>query len=141
MAIRKAETTWQGDLMSGSGRMKLGSGACEAEFSVGTRMQDKPGSNPEELIGAALSGCYSMALASALGKAGHPPQRIHTSADVHFEKVGDGFKITKIQLRTEVSAPGIDESAFRQTAENTKKTCPVSQALAATPIELDARLV
>jgi lipoyl-dependent peroxiredoxin len=140
MSIRKAEATWEGDLKDGHGNMKLESGLCQADFSVGTRMEEKPGTNPEELIGAALSGCFSMALSAALSKAGHPPRRIHTRADVHFNKVSDGFKITRIDLKTEADVPGIDESAFREHAEATKKTCPVSKALAATEIALDAKL-
>jgi lipoyl-dependent peroxiredoxin len=140
MATRHAEATWEGELHQGKGMMKLGDGFLQGEFSFGTRMQEEPGTNPEELIGAAHAGCFSMALAAALGKAGHAPQRIHTKADVHLDKVGEGFKITKVRLRTEAAVPGLDEAKFRQHAEAAKKNCPVSQALAGTNIELEARL-
>src|ERR1044071_2355588 len=123
MPTRKAEASWDGDLLSGRGTMKLGNGAFNGTYSFGTRMQDQPGTNPEELIGAAEAGCFSMALAAGLGKAGHKPRRIHTTADVVFDKVGEGFKITRIALRTEAEVPGIDEQAFRSIAEQTKKTC------------------
>jgi len=104
-------------------------------------MEDGPGTNPEELIGAAHAGCFSMALAARLSAGGHAPTRIHTTASVQFDKVGDGFAITRIDLRTEAQVPGLDEAAFRQEAETAKATCPVSKALAGTQITLDARLV
>jgi len=140
MPIRNAEATWEGDLPQGRGNMKLGSGALQGKYSFGTRMQEEPGTNPEELLGAA-HGCFSMALSAGLSKAGHAPNRIHTTADVYFDKVGEGFKITKIRLRTEATVPGVDEGTFRAQAEAAKKNCPVSQALAGTMIELDAKLV
>jgi lipoyl-dependent peroxiredoxin len=141
MPIRNAEATWEGNLPQGRGSMKLGSGALQGKYSFGTRMQEEPGTNPEELLGAAHAGCFSMALAAGLSKAGHAPDRIHTTADVHFDKVGEGFKITKIRLRTEAAVPSVDEATFRAQAEAAKKNCPVSQALAGTTIELDAKLV
>ncbi|MEX2217426.1 MAG: OsmC family protein [Phycisphaerales bacterium] len=140
MPIRTADASWEGDLLSGRGTMRVGSGAFEGPYSFGTRMQDQAGTNPEELIGAAHAGCFSMALAAGLGKAGFKPRRIRTSAEVSLDKVGEGFKITKIRLRTEAEVPGIDEATFRDHAEKTKAGCPVSQALSATPIELEARL-
>jgi osmotically inducible protein OsmC len=141
MPERKAEAVWEGDLRSGKGRIKLGSGAFEGGYSFATRFESQPGTNPEELIGAAHAGCFSMALASGLTKAGHAPRRIHTTASVQLEKVGEGFKITRIRLRTEAEVLGIDENAFRERAEDAKKNCPVSQALAGTQIELDAKLI
>jgi len=141
MPTRKASATWEGDLTSGRGTMRLGSGAFEGPFSFATRMGDTPGTNPEELIGAAEAGCFSMALAAGLGKAGFKPRRIASSAEVSLDKVGEGFKITRIRLRTEAEVPGIDEKTFREHAEKTKSTCPVSQALAGTTIELEARLL
>jgi osmotically inducible protein OsmC len=141
MPTRKAEANWDGDLLSGRGTMKLGSGAFSGNYSFGSRMQDQAGTNPEELLGAAQAGCFSMALAAGLGKAGFKPKRIHTTADVSFDKSGEGFKITRILLRTEADVPGIDEATFRSHAEQTKKTCPVSQALSGTTIELDAKLL
>lgn len=141
MPTRTAEAAWEGDLLKGRGVMKLGSGAFQGTYSFATRMQDQPGTNPEELIGAAEAGCFSMALAAGLSKAGFKPQKIHTRAEVSLEKVGEGFKITRILLRTEGEVPGIDESTFRDQAQKTKATCPVSLALAGTSIEVDARLV
>jgi osmotically inducible protein OsmC len=141
MPTRKAEANWDGDLLSGRGTMKLGSGAFTGSYSFGSRMQDQAGTNPEELIGAAQAGCFSMALAAGLGKAGFKPKRIHTTADVAFDKVGEGFKITRILLRTEAEVAGVDENKFKSIAEDTKKTCPVSQALAGTKIDLEAKLL
>jgi osmotically inducible protein OsmC len=121
--------------------MALGSGAYEGAYSFGSRFEEAPGTNPEELIGAALAGCFSMALAGALGRGGHRPERVATKAKVHIEKVGEGFAITRIELDTEARVPGIDEAAFRETAEGAKKGCPVSKALTGVEITLDARLV
>ena len=136
MPTRKAEATWNGDLKGGNGNYTGGSGALSGNYSFGTRFGDTPGTNPEELIGAAHAACFSMALAAGLGGAGHQPKKIHTSADVTIDKVGEGFKITKIVLRTDGEVPGIDEATFKQFAEKTKTGCPVSGALSATPIEL-----
>ena len=141
MPVRSAEATWNGDLKAGKGSMKLGSGAYEGQYSFGSRFENGVGTNPEELIGAAHAGCYSMALSAGLGKAGFTPTRIHTSAKVTIEKVGEGMKITRIQLATEAQIPGIDDAAFQDIAAKTKEGCPVSQALSATPIELTAKLL
>ena len=141
MPVRSADAVWEGGLKGGQGNLKLGSGAYSGKYSFGTRFEEAPGTNPEELIGAAHAGCFSMALSAMLEKAGHTPKRVATTARVSLEKVGEGFKITKIRLITEASVPGIDEQTFRQTAEQAKTGCPVSQALAATPIELEAKLV
>jgi osmotically inducible protein OsmC len=142
MATRVSEAEWKGDLRAGSGSMKLGSGAFEGAYSFASRFEEAPGTNPEELIAAAHAGCFSMALAGILGSAGHAPERIHTQARVRIEKVGDGFQITRIELRTEGEVPGMDEAAFRQFAEQAKQGCPVSKALAAVPeIMLEARLL
>jgi lipoyl-dependent peroxiredoxin len=140
MPVRNAEATWEGDLKSGKGSMKLGSGAFQGAYSFATRFGNAPGTNPEELIGAAHAGCFSMALSLMLSQAGHIPTRVHTTAKVTIDKVGDGFKITKIQLNTEGQVPGIDAKTFQDFANKAKTGCPVSQALAATPIELQAHL-
>jgi osmotically inducible protein OsmC len=140
MPIRKASAEWNGDLKSGRGRMRLGSGAIEADFSFATRMGDQPGTNPEELIGAAHAGCFSMALAAALAGAGHTPEQVRTTAVVHLDKVEDGFAITQIRLQTEGRVPGIDQATFLDLAEKAKATCPVSKALAGAEIELEATL-
>ena len=141
MPVRNAEATWNGNLKEGKGSVKLGSGAFEGKYSFGTRFENAPGTNPEELIGAAHAGCYSMALSAGLGKAGFTPQRVHTTAAVSLEKVGEGFKITKMRLVAEAKVPNIDAAKFQEIAQATKAGCPVSQALSATPIELDAKLV
>ena len=141
MPARKAEAIWEGGLMDGKGRMKLGSGAFEGNYSFRTRFEEEKGTNPEELIGAAHAGCFSMALSAGLTKAGHKPKRIHTVANVHLEKDGEGFSITRIELDTEASVPGIDAAAFREQAEKAKAGCPVSKALAGSQISLQARLV
>ena len=141
MPVRTAEAEWKGNLSRGSGRMKLGSGAFEGSYSFVSRFEDGPGSNPEELIGAAHAGCFSMALSHMLSEAGHIPDVVHTSAKVHIDKVEDGFKITSIELVTQGKVPGIDEETFREKAEAAKEGCPVSQALAGTEIKLQAELL
>lgn len=141
MAVRKAEAQWNGDLKAGSGTMKLGSGAFEGPFSFQSRMENGTGTNPEELIGAAHAGCFSMQLSAMLAAGGHPPTRVHTTAQVHFGPVDGGFAITRIDLQTEGEVPGIDEAEFQKQAEAAKKGCPVSKALAATEITLNAKLV
>ena len=141
MAItRKANAQWNGDLKAGKGEMSLGSGAFKGAYSFGTRFEGAPGTNPEELIGAAHAGCFSMALSAALGKAGFTPQSVRTNATVTLDKVGEGFGITRIDLDTEASIPGIDDAKFQEIAKGAKENCPVSKALSATPIHLKARL-
>ena len=141
MAVRTADAQWEGSLQDGNGTMRLGSGAFEGRYSFASRFEDGPGTNPEELIGAAHAGCFSMALSGALSRAGHPPTRIQTTARVHIERGDEGFAITRIELATEAEVPGLDEPAFREQAETAKATCPVSKALAGTEISLEARLV
>ena len=141
MPVRTAEAEWKGNLSRGSGRMKVGSGAFEGSYSFPSRFEEGPGSNPEELIGAAHAGCFSMALSHMLSEAGHIPDVVHTTAKVHIEKVGEGFKITAIELQTEGKVPGIDEETFLEKAEAAKEGCPVSQALAGTEIRLEAKLL
>jgi osmotically inducible protein OsmC len=141
MPVRNADATWNGGLKDGKGTVKLGSGAWEGQYSFTSRFENGTGTNPEELIAAAHAGCYSMALSAGLGKAGFSPQSVHTTASVSINQVPEGFKITKIQLRAEAKVPGIDPKQFQEIAEKTKAGCPVSQALSATPIELEAKLV
>jgi osmotically inducible protein OsmC len=140
MAVRTGEAEWKGNLREGKGRVKLGSGAYEGEYSFVSRFESGSGTNPEELIGAAHAGCFSMALSAGLARAGITAKRIHTVASVHLEKAGEGFEITRIELVTEAEVPGIDEKAFLEHAETAKKSCPVSKALAGPKIELKARL-
>ena len=142
MPVRTAEARWQRSLQDGSGTMRLGSGAFEGAYSFQSRMENGPGTNPEELIGAAHAGCFSMAFANGLTQAGHKPQEIRTKASVHFDKTEQGWGITRIDLATEGNVPDIDEAAFKRLAEDAKKNCPVSKALASVPeITLDAALV
>jgi osmotically inducible protein OsmC len=141
MATRTAEAVWEGNLRDGTGRVKLGSGGYEGPYSFRSRFEDGAGTNPEELLGAAHAGCFSMALSAALSKAGFTARRIQTSVRVHLEKVGDGFKITRIQLDTDAEVPQLDAKAFLEHAEGAKKSCPVSVALAGVEISLNARLV
>jgi lipoyl-dependent peroxiredoxin len=141
MPVRTSEAEWRGNLREGKGRVKLGSGAFEGSYSFPSRFEEGKGTNPEELLGAAHAGCYSMALSAGLSKAGHPPTRVHTVARVHLEKVGEGFGITRIELECEAEVPGIGAAAFQEQAEGAKKGCPVSKALAATEITLKAKLL
>ena len=140
MATRTGSAIWEGTLKEGKGRMKLGSGAYEGPYSFSSRFENGAGTNPEELIGAAEAGCFSMALAANLSKMGHPPKRIDTTAKVNLGMVGGGPKITSIELDVEAEVPGVEAAKFQQQAEETKKTCPVSVALAGTEIKLNARL-
>src|SRR5487761_85319 len=141
MPIRSAEAEWKGNLLEGGGKMKLGSGAYEGPFSFKSRMENGAGTNPEELVGAAHAGCFSMAFSHQLASAGHPPKRVHTKAAVTFEKTDAGFAISSIALETEGEVPGITEAKFQELAEAAKKGCPVSKALASTNISLTAKLV
>jgi len=138
MATRTASAVWDGTLKQGKGSMKLGSGAFEGAYSFSSRFEEGTGTNPEELIGAAEAGCFSMALSSNLEKAGHPAKRINTTATVKLEMVGGGPKITSIDLKTDAEVPGIDKAKFDEIAEQTKKGCPVSVALSGTQISLNA---
>ncbi|CAN5537162.1 OsmC family protein [soil metagenome] len=141
MPARKGTAVWEGTLKEGKGSMKLGSGAYEGTFSFQSRFEEGTGTNPEELIGAALAGCFSMALSANLEKAGHPGKRVSTTANVKLEMVDGGPKITTIELTTEAEVPGIDDAAFQEQAEKTKTGCPVSKALTGTDIELNAKLL
>src|SRR5262245_32223379 len=113
MPVRSASAVWQGDLPSGKGTVSLGSGAFEGQYAFTSRFEDGVGTNPEELIAAAHAGCYSMALASALAKAGHTATRVSTTANVKLEKLEAGFAITSSALVCEAEVPGLDEAAFK----------------------------
>jgi osmotically inducible protein OsmC len=139
MPVRKAEAVWEGSNTEGKGTITAG--GVHVPYSRASRFEDAAGGNPEELLGAAHASCFSMALASALSRAEFPPKRIHTTAQVSIEKVGEGFKITKIVLDVEAEVPGIDAKLFMEKAETAKKTCPVSVALAGVDeIVLNAKL-
>src|SRR5579875_2817667 len=126
MPVRTAEAEWKGNLHEGQGRMKLGTGAYEGPFSFQSRMEEGTGTNPEELIGAAHAGCFSMQFSAMLEHAGFPPDRVHTTAKVYFGPDGPGFSISKIELTTEGTVPGIDDAKFQELAESAKANCPVS---------------
>ena len=141
MPIRKASAVWEGSLPQGKGTIKLASGAFEGAYSFGSRFEEAAGTNPEELIAAAHAGCFSMALAHGMSTAGHVPKSVKTSARVHLDKVGEGFKITTIELSTEVKVPDLSEEEFMKFAEGAKVGCPVSQLLTGAEIKLQATLV
>jgi osmotically inducible protein OsmC len=141
MAVRKAEAVWNGGLQDGNGHVRTGSGAVDQNYSFSSRFEEGGGTNPEELLGAAHAGCFSMALAAALGKAGFAPKRVATTSAVHLTKNESGFSISRIDLTCEADVPGIDAATFAQHAEATKKGCIVSRALAAVEMRLDAKLV
>lgn len=141
MPVRNATSIWQGNLFEGSGSMAFGGGAFEGQYSFKSRFEEGKGTNPEELIGAAHSGCFSMAFAHALAEKGFKPQSVKTTANIHLDKVEDGFKITRSVLNTEVQVADIDEEKFLSIAEDAKNNCPVSKALAGVKIELRAKLV
>jgi len=137
MAVRKSTAVWKGSSREGSGTLRLGSGQFEGPYTWLSRFKEGPETNPEELIAAAHAGCFSMALASGLSKQGHVPTKISTSAEVLMD---NNNVITGIALETVGEVPGIDEKTFVEFAEDAKKNCPVSKALAALEITLDARL-
>jgi osmotically inducible protein OsmC len=141
MAIRKAHAEWKGGLRDGAGEIALESGAFRGPYSFKSRFESGGGTNPEELIGAAHAGCFSMALTAGLQQAGHTPTRIATDAAVKLEQVGAGFQITRIDLTTEGTVPGIDAATFDKFAAEAKAGCPVSKALAGVEIHLTAKLV
>jgi osmotically inducible protein OsmC len=141
MPTRTSSARWQGNLKDGSGTMALGSGAYEGSYSFVSRFESGQGTNPEELIAAAHAGCYSMALSNMLSQAGFPPSSVETTAAVHLERGEGGFGITRIDLTTRGDVPGIDAAEFDKHAAAAKAGCPVSKALAAVEITLDASLV
>jgi osmotically inducible protein OsmC len=140
MPARTATARWQGGLRDGNGTMRLGSGAFEGQYSFSSRFEEGTGTNPEELIGAAHAGCFSMALSAGLEAAGFPPTSVETTAKVHLVPGDVGFRIGRIDLTTSADVPGIDPSAFQEAAEAAKANCPVSKALAGVDIQLEASL-
>lgn len=139
MAQSKAQATWTGTLKDGKGTMEGASGHLSAPFTFATRFEGaKGGTNPEELLGAAQAGCFSMFLAAELTKAGHPPERIETSATV---TLGDGPAVTSIVLQTVATVPGIDAKTFDEKVAFSKQNCPVSKALSGVQtLSVDAKL-
>lgn len=137
---RTAEARWTGDLKAGRGNVRLGSGGFEGPYSFMSRFENGSGTNPEELLGAAHAGCFSMALALALSTAGHIPTSVTTTATVHLTKVGAGFAITGIDLKARGVVSGVSAAEFQRLAEDTKVNCIVSKALSAVPMRLEAHL-
>lgn len=141
MPTSTASAVWEGGLRAGRGQFSAASGAFGGDYSFRTRFEGVKGTNPEELIAAAHAACLSMALAAGLEAAKTPPTRISTKAACTIDKVGDGFRITRMRLEVRGEVPGLDDSAFKAAAEKAKEGCPVSQALKGNvPMELDARL-
>ncbi|HXF61137.1 MAG TPA: OsmC family protein [Caldilineaceae bacterium] len=139
MAVRTSEAIWRGTLKEGNGTMRVGSGHYDGPFTYASRFESGEGTNPEELLGAAHAGCFSMFLAALLTNNGYKPTQIHTTATVHL---GQGPTITKIELNTEAQVPDVDEAKFNELAQQAKANCPVSKALAAVnEITLNAKLV
>ncbi|HEY3007994.1 MAG TPA: OsmC family protein [Micromonosporaceae bacterium] len=141
MPIRTATARWEGTLTEGAGTMRTGGGGLSASYSYKSRFEDGEGSNPEELIAAAHSGCFSMALSKGLTDAGYPPTSISTSASVHLDKTDAGMTVTRIDLDTVGEVPNIDAAEFNKIAEGAKDNCPISRLLSpGADITLSARL-
>ncbi len=141
MPVSTASAVWEGGLKGGKGSFSAASGAFKGPYSFATRFESAKGTNPEELIAAAHAACLSMALGAGLEKAGTPATRISTKASCTMEKVGEGFKITKMRLEVRGQVPKIDQAAFQRAAEGAKEGCPVSGALKGNvAFELDAKL-
>lgn len=141
MSIHEAQAQWHGDLKTGNGRMRMNSGYLDGTFDFHTRFEQDSGTNPEEMIGAALAGCYSMALTKMLEDAGFHPKSITTRSRVHLNKIGANFKLTAIDLETKAHVPDIAPNEFAVQAEAAKEGCPVSQALNGVEINLKADMV
>jgi osmotically inducible protein OsmC len=141
MAIRSATAHWQGNLFEGSGTIRTGKGGYEGNYSFKSRFEEGEGTNPEELVGAAHAGCFSMFLSNVLAQAGYTPDSVDTTAKVHLEKTDAGQTVTRINLETVGAVSGIDEAEFLKLAENAKANCPISRLLApGAEITLNARL-
>jgi lipoyl-dependent peroxiredoxin len=137
--VRNATARWTGPEPTGSGEIALGSGAFTGPYSLRSRVEDAPATNPEELLGAALAGCFTMSLANVLGEAGHEDVHVETLARTRLEETPNGFFITQIALETTASASGLTEGELQELAERAE-SCPISRALAGTEIVLTARL-
>jgi osmotically inducible protein OsmC len=141
MTTSSATAVWEGGLRNGRGQFNAKSGSFQGSYSFPTRFEGAKGTNPEELIAAAHASCLSMALSGVLEKGGTPATRITTTASATIDRVGDGFKITRMRLEVRGEVPGLDQAAFARAAEDAKNGCPVSQALQGNvAFELDARL-
>jgi lipoyl-dependent peroxiredoxin len=138
--IRTANVRWEGDVAHGRGTIAAQSGKVSAEYSFGTRFSGDPGTNPEELLAAAHASCFTMALSAELTRAGHPPTSIETKAMVHLDKIEGGFEISKIDLIATAVVPGVTADEFAARATTAKENCPLSKALRAVPMSLNATL-
>lgn len=139
MAVRQGQAVWEGSLREGNGTVEFGS--YSGNYTFASRFEEGDGTNPEELIGAAHAGCFSMALSADLGRADFEPKKVQTTANVHLEKVDGKQTITKVELNTEAEVPGITDEQFQEIAAGAKVGCPVSRALGSVEIVLNARLV
>ncbi|HSO20504.1 MAG TPA: OsmC family protein [Desulfosarcina sp.] len=140
MPMRTAQAIWKGTLKDGKGTMSIGRDGKEFEYSYPSRFESGNGTNPEEMLGAAHAGCFSMALSLFVAEAGFTPGSIRTVARVHLDKSDEGFSITRIELDTTADVPGMDPKAFQTQADKAKANCPVSRALAGVEITLRAKL-
>ena len=141
MPIRTASARWQGNLPEGSGTIRTGKGGYQGNYSFKSRFEEGEGTNPEELIAAAHSGCFSMAFSNGLASAGFTPNSVETTAKVHLDKTDAGFTVTRIELDTVGDVPGIDEGTFQKIADDAKQNCPISRLLSpGAQISLTARL-
>jgi osmotically inducible protein OsmC len=140
MPVRTGSAEWRGDLPKGSGTLETETGAVKGQYSFSSRFEEGTGTNPEELIAVAHAGCFSMAFANILAKAGHEPESIKTTARAHLEKGPEGFGISRIELECVGRVPDLDDATFQEHAQAAKTGCPVSRALSATPVELKATL-
>jgi lipoyl-dependent peroxiredoxin len=129
MPIHTASARWEGDLPSGNGSIKTGKGGLQGNYSFKSRFEEGEGTNPEELIGAAHAGCFSMAFSNELAKEGHVPTSVETTAKVHLDKSDAGFSVTRIELETVGTVPGIDADTFQKIATAAKEGCPISRLL------------
>ena len=137
---RTASIHWEGDVARGRGTIETQSGRVKADYSFGTRFSNDPGTNPEELLAASHAACFTMALSSALTRAGHPPTSIDSKAIVSIQQTNGGYEIPSIELSTTATVPGISKDEFLELANKAKETCPLSRALRAVPISLHAEL-
>lgn len=137
---RTASVVWEGDVARGHGDITTGSGKVSGTYSFGTRFSGDPGTNPEELLAASHASCFTMATSAVLSRAGHPPKTLRTTATVYLQRDGAAFFVPKIHLAIEGVVPGIDNAAFVEHATSAKESCPISKALAAVPMELEAHL-
>ena len=140
MPIRTADATWEGPLQEGRGSMRFGGGAYDGAYTFASRFEEGEGTNPEELIAAAHAGCFSMQLSGLLGRAGHTPTSVSTTAEFHLDKDAGGFTITAIDLHSQAEVPDVGDEEFQRIADEAKRTCPVSRLLTGATINLEAKL-